>query len=93
MPHCNQLILSMQDLYLDLSEQLCILSFCRGLTRVCGQKSQAKWGLQEAPPRLTRPAAMARHSIRNTSWGVRGAEAGVQKIAPQTPVLAGDMAS
>eukprot|EP00983_Pelagomonas_calceolata_P042857 1138678-Pelagomonas_calceolata.AAC.17 len=28
-----------QDLCLDLSKQLCILSFCRGLPRVWGQRS------------------------------------------------------
>eukprot|EP00983_Pelagomonas_calceolata_P016525 521375-Pelagomonas_calceolata.AAC.1 len=35
---------------------------------------------------------MAGHFIRSTSWGVRGAGAGVQKIAPRTSNLAGEMA-
>jgi len=37
LPQHSHPILSMQDLTLDLSKQLCILSLCRGVPRVRGQ--------------------------------------------------------
>ena len=57
---------------MDLTEQLCILSLCRGAPRVRGQDSPAKMGPQKVAPWLASPTTMVGHNIWSIVRGVRG---------------------
>eukprot|EP00983_Pelagomonas_calceolata_P066512 1149075-Pelagomonas_calceolata.AAC.3 len=96
MSHCNQPMLSMQDLCLDLSEQNCILSLCQGLPRVWSQKSgkmSVKMGSSgSCPPACltssNRFALLQEHILRGPgAWG-----GGPESCSPDLN-LAGEMAS